>query len=122
MADKTAYDIDLWGTSSEMFATLNTFTRKLINTKKFELLSFDKLTIITETDSSTKQVLNIGDLLYRNGHVEFYIGNNKVIGWGRIHNSYYAIKTFQIKQNGIYSSDIRDNNIPFTSILHFIGD
>ena len=67
-------------------------------------------------------ILKEGDLLYRKGHVEFYIGNNKVVSWGRVHKTNVLKKVFVLNVNGYCSSDVEDMNIPFTSIVRFKGE
>lgn len=125
MADKTAYDIDLWGTSSEMFSTENAFTLKLIKTKRFALYELKKVFTRNSTTSSTSTNVTInlepGDLIYRKNHVEFYIGNNKVIGWGKIHNTYTSYKSLNKKADGYYynTNDLHEKNIPYTSLIKF---
>lgn len=61
--------------------------------------------------------LEVGDLIYREGHVEFYIGNNKVIGWGRIHKTYTLNKMFHPEIDGFHTNDPKDDNIPYTSFI-----
>lgn len=59
--------------------------------------------------------------MYRKGHVEFYLGENKVVSWGGVHKTYTINKLFKIQQNGYYSNDSEDNNRPFVAIIRFIG-
>ena len=90
--EKTAYDIDLWGTNSTDYSKINTFTDKLLSTERFEIISLD----VDNNIKKNKENLQVGDLLYRkinydkkiDGNVEFYIGNNKIVSWGRIHRTY----------------------------------
>ena len=125
--NKTAYDIDLWGTSSTMFSKENTFTNKLLKTKNFKIYNLYKK---QQKDKNAKYIkeklsnLTAGDLLYRKGHVEFYIGNNKVVGWGRVHKEQYTNKKFikSIANGYFYSDNYEDNNIPYTTIIRFIGE
>ena len=117
--EKTAYDIDLWGTSSDDFLTLNKFTEKLIKTKKFEFYKWstknnDKY---TNNNDVSDFDLKTGDVICRKGHVEFYIGNNKVVSWGRVHKAYTLSKTFAITNDGVYSNDIEDGQIPFKTFI-----
>ena len=119
MENRTAYDIDLWGTSSEDFLTLNKFTEKLIKTKKFEFYKWstknnDKY--INNNDVNDFD-LRIGDAICRKGHVEFYIGNNKIVNWGRVHKTYTLNKSFAITNDGVYSNDIKDGQIPFKTFI-----
>ena len=125
--NKTAYDIDLWGTSSTMFSKENTFTDKLLKTKNFKIYNLYKK---QQKDKNAKYIkerlsnITAGDLLYRKGHVEFYIGNNKVIGWGRVNKEQYINKKFikNITNGYFYSDNYEDNNIPYTTIIRFIGE
>lgn len=119
MNDKLGYGIDLWETSTEMFAKKNTFTNTLVNTMLFELRELG-----AQKNASIDRIkeLKVGDLLYRQGHVEFYIGNNKTVGWGRIHKDNIIRKSFNYNQNGLfYSTDPLDLNQPYTSIIRFTG-
>ena len=119
MEDKLGYGIDLWGTSTEAFSNKNAFTNTLINTMLFELHQLG-----TKKNSSVSRIqeLQVGDLLYRQGHVEFYIGDNKTIGWGRLHKNTTIKKSFNYNQNGLfYSTDPLDLNQPYTSIIRFTG-
>ena len=65
--------------------------------------------------------LQIGDLICRKGHVEFYIGDNKVVSWGRVHKAYAINKNFKPLLTGYKSNDKEDKDIPFTSFLRFKG-
>ena len=116
MENRTAYDIDLWGTSSEDFLTLNKFTEKLIKTKKFEFYKWSTKKYINNNDVNDFD-LRIGDAICRKGHVEFYIGNNKIVNWGRVHKTYTLNKSFAITNDGVYSNDIKDGQIPFKTFI-----
>ena len=123
---RTAYDIDLWGTGSDKFLGKSEFTDKLVGTKVFEVLKIDDINQKIKRDKTIKEKikeLKPGDLIYRKGHVEFYIGNDKVISWGRIHKTYTLSKRFEKGKNDgyFYSNDENDEGIPFTTIIRFIG-
>ncbi len=128
MENRVAYGIDLWETSSEKFSIKNEFTNKLLGTNKFDIINLKKLEKReNENDigfyyKGNKIELKAGDLVYRKGNVEFYIGNNKVVGWGRVHKSFTINKAFSLKVDGYYSSDIEDKNIPFITIIRCKGE
>lgn len=67
--------------------------------------------------NSKRFELEVGDLICRKGHVEFYIGNNKVVSWGRVHKTYTLNKSFEPEVNGYKSNDSEDRDIPFTTII-----
>ena len=121
--NKTAYDIDLWGANSEKYLTNNRFTNKLLRTQKFELHTWDDIKNNNQTnvDQINEFRLKIGDLLCRKGNVEFYIGNNKVVSWGRVHKTHTLNKSYYISNKGIISSDLEDKNKPYTTIISFEG-
>ena len=114
---RVAYDMDLWGTSSKKFSFVNEFTNKILKSEKFEIISLD----IMEEESSKKDSLQAGDLLYRQGNVEFYIGNNKVVNWGRVQKTYTIYKDIIKKDNKFYSNNIEDKGQPYTTIIRFLG-
>lgn len=126
--DRIAYGIDLWETSSEKFSIKNKLINILMHTNKFDLVKLKKLKNEQKNGNyklyyDGKQfILKEGDLLYRKGHVEFYIGNNKVVSWGRVHKTNVLKKVFVLNVNGYCSSDVEDMNIPFTSIVRFKGE
>lgn len=97
----------------------------LIN--KFDLIKWDKIEKIIKDDeivlyrNNREFNLEIGDLVYRKGHVEFYIGENKVVSWGRVHKTYTINKLFKAQFNGYYSDDREDKGRPFVAIIRFIG-
>ena len=125
--ERTAYDIDLWGTGSEKFSIKSSLTKKLVSTNKFDLINLKKL----ESNKNGENIelyyennnldLKEGDLLYRNGHVEFYIGNSKVVNWGRVHKKYAINKNFKTTISGFLSDDIEDKKEPVVSIIRFKG-
>ena len=126
MEDKLGYGIDLWGTSTEAFSNINDFTNKLIATNRFSLIKWNYLDKIKADDGKIgifykgkAFTLQPGDLIYRNNHVEFYIGNNQVIGWGRLHSTYTIKKLFYPSQDGYYSTDPLDKDKPYTTIIQF---
>lgn len=104
-----------------MYANLNSFTKKLTNDKRFELIEFNKIKSNIKNIDSMKFSPQIGDLLYRKGHVEFYVGHNKTIGWGRVHKACLIAKKYCIDEDGIKSNDPEDKNIPYTTIIRFMG-
>lgn len=121
--EKTAYGIDLWGTNSEEFLKDSKVTKKLSTKKLFKLITWDTLKKKRENDiielyyNSKRFGLEVGDLICRKGHVEFYIGNNKVVSWGRVHKTYTHSKNFEPTINGYKSNDSEDRDIPFTTII-----
>ena len=127
MADKIGYGIDLWGTNSTMFSNINNFTNKILSTGKFDLIKWNILktkNLGNRTEAYYKDIkfdLKIGDLLYRKDHVEFYIGNGKVVGWGRVHNTCTLSKEFHIEEDGFHSNDSEDKNLPYVAIIRFKG-
>ena len=121
--EKTAYGIDLWGTNSEEFLKDSKVTKKLTTKKLFKLITWDILKKKRENDiielyyNSKRFGLEVGDLICRKGHVEFYIGNNKVVSWGRVHKTYTQSKNYELTINGYKSNDSEDRDIPFTTII-----
>ena len=121
--NKNAYGIDLWGTNSEDFLKNSKATKKLLTKKLFKLITWDILKKEREKDiivvyyNSKRFELKAGDLICRKGHVEFYIGNNKVVSWGRVHKTYTLNKSFEPDINGYKSNDSEDRDIPFTTII-----
>lgn len=71
--------------------------------------------------------LKVGDLIYKSktkasdGNVEFYIGNNKVVGWGHINKNYVTKKVFKQINNEFYSDYVEDNDVPYISIIRYKG-
>ncbi len=120
------FDIDLWYTSSYKFSFKNELTNVLIESDKFHLYTLENLKEQYEEAKKDGRNfsydLKIGDLIQRDGHVEFYIGNNKVINWGRIHNTYTLNKFFHFEDDGFHSNDPNDKEIPYTTIIRFMGD
>ncbi|MBO6119645.1 MAG: hypothetical protein J6P02_04205, partial [Lachnospiraceae bacterium] len=121
--DKIAYGIDLWETSSTDFSKLNNFTKKILSTKRFKLIMWDDIN--DEISLSKSQIkehkLKVGDLLYRNGTVEFYIGKNKVVNWGQVHKEYYIQKEIYYDGANIFTYDIKDNYLQYMSFIRFEG-
>ena len=120
--DKDAYGIDLWTTGSYQFYSENGKIEKILNsTNLFELWTLGK--IKNKNKDGEKFELKPGDLIYRSGdklmqgHVEFYIGNNKAVGWGEINPDYYKIKNFEVKDEGIYSNYKKETNYPYISVI-----
>ena len=119
--NRTAYDIDLWGTSSTMYLDLNSFTKKILKDKKFEIIPYDKITSNAQNISLSKFEPKTGDLLCREGHVEFFITKNKTISWGRVHKDFLIIKEYKREKRGLVSSHPEDKNMPVTTIIRFTG-
>ena len=125
--NRIAYGIDLWETKSEDFKNKSKILDILLLKNKFDLIKWDKLekrivdNKIELYRNNKRFYLKTADLVYRKGHVEFYIGENKVVSWGRVHNTYTINKLFNEQLNGYYSNDCEDENIPFVTIIRFIG-
>ena len=119
--NRTAYDIDLWGTSSTMYLDLNSFTKKILKDKKFEIIPYDKIASNAQNISLSKFEPKTGDLLCREGHVEFFITKNKTISWGRVHKDFLIIKEYKREKRGLVSSHPEDKNMPVTTIIRFTG-
>ena len=119
--DRIAYGTDLWETSSLNYANINEITRKITKDKKFELITLNKVKSNIDDINLSEFIPKIGDLLVRRGNVEFYIGHNKTIGWGIVHKTNVIKKEYQITENGIISNELEDDNIPFTTIIRFVG-
>ena len=131
--EKTAYDIDLWTTGTLDYSSKKSkMVNKLIKlSRKFEF--FDKTKIIEENNKYLRGEiddefsLKVGDLIYKpkskttDGNVEFYIGNNKVVGWGHINKNYVTKKVFKQINNEFYSDYVEDNDVPYVSIIRFKG-
>ena len=56
-----------------MYLDLNSFTKKILKDKKFEIISYDKIAPNAQNISLSKFEPKTGDLLCREGHVEFFI-------------------------------------------------
>ncbi len=133
--EKIGYGIDLWGTGSLAFASDNSDLIKILSYKcqSFELYDLNRINKYKDFNNINNDIntfkLQAGDLLYRQadyknnleGHVEFYIGNSKVIGWGRVHDSYTINKTFTLHDQGFFSNDVLDNNQPYTALIRLKG-
>jgi hypothetical protein len=119
--NRTAYDIDLWGTSSTMYLDLNSFTKKILKDKKFEIIPYDKIASNAQNISLSKFEPKTGDLLCREGHVEFFITKNKTISWGRVHKDFLITKEYKREKRGLVSSHPEDKNMPVTTIIRFTG-
>ena len=116
---RTAYDIDLWGTSSVDYLSLNRFTKRILKSGKFEIYKWEH---IQENQNKSKDFnLQVGDLICRSGNVEFYIGNNKVVSWGRLHKTYTLNKEFHLETNGIHSNFYEELGMPYTVFIRFRG-
>ena len=141
---KDGKGIDLWYTGTFSFTKGKGMFNLLIDKiKKFEY--YDTNEIIKYDNKSKESLKNAefiiqpGDLIYRKekghfeivdgkkisvtdipGHVEFYIGQNKVVGWGKINNVYFVNKEFKKdnKSKYFYSNNIsEDKNQPYTTII-----
>ena len=116
-----ASKIDLWYTNSKAFTGKSNLISILTGTNKFKYLSWNDIASISKEDKDYLNFdsldLEVGDLIYKEGHVEFYIGNNKVIGWGRIHKTYTLNKMFHPEIDGFHTNDPKDDNIPYTSFI-----
>ena len=124
LEDRIAYGIDLWGTSSGDYLNYNQFIKKILKTNKFV---FSKMSqriddeYINESEV-TNFNLKVGDAMCRKGHIEFYIGNNKVVSWGRVQKEYTVSKVFTIAEDGVYSNDAQDKGIPYNVFIRLKGD
>lgn len=117
--NRTAYDMDLWGTSSVDYLSLNRFTKRILKSGKFEIYRWEH---IQENQNKSKDFnLQVGDLICRSGNVEFYIGNNKVVSWGRLHKTYTLNKEFHLETNGIHSNFYEELGMPYTVFIRFRG-
>ena len=131
--EKTAYNIDLWTTGTLDYSSKKSkMVNKLVKlSRSFEF--FDKTKIIEENSKYLRGEidkefsLKVGDLIYKSktktsdGNVEFYIGNNKVVGWGHINKNYVTKKVFRKINNEFYSDYVEDNDVPYTSVIRFKG-
>ena len=126
---RTAYNIDLWGTSSTTLAEKSKVTNKLVNTSRFELHLLNSSKNQLEENRNSADELKVGDLLcrkknYKNqvdGHVEFYIGNNKVVSWGEVHRTYAISKKVYKNENNFYGEISQGKEQPYSAIIRFIG-
>ena len=124
LEDRVAYGIDLWGTNSGNYLNRNSFTNKLLETRRFKLYTWDN---IMNDDTNIYNLLDnsfellVGDLVCRSGNVEFYLGNGKIVGWGRVHKTNILNKEFHIERDGFYSDNRDDDKLPYTTILRFKG-
>ena len=122
--DRVGYGIDLWGTNSTNYLNRNSFTNKLLETRRFKLYTWDN---IMNDDTNIYNLLDnsfellVGDLVCRSGNVEFYLGNGKIVGWGRVHKTNILNKEFHIERDGFYSDNRDDDKLPYTTILRFKG-
>ena len=123
LKNRDGYGIDLWDISSEDFLTNTRSAKKLTTKKLFKYVTWDMLKKKKENDrielyyNNKKFELQIGDLICRKGHVDFYLGNNKVINWGSVHKTYTLNKGFTIQLKGFKSNYNEDKDIPFETII-----
>ena len=104
--------------------------KTLTASNKFKLYSLSDILAADDFD------LKPGDLLYRKekthyvdkngqkvlvtdkpGHVDFYIGNDSVVNWGRIHKSNITKKHFIKTKEGYISNNSDDEQQPFVAII-----
>ncbi|MBP3201153.1 MAG: hypothetical protein J6M39_05860 [Lachnospiraceae bacterium] len=131
---RIAYGIDLWGTRTTDYLLPNSsILNKLIKiSRKFAL--FSEIDILEENkkyerkETNEKFSLAVGDLICKHqeknvaGNVEFYIGNNKYVGWGHINKSYTIKKKLTMTNNKFYSDYEGDKGTPYTTVIRFKGD
>ena len=129
--DTLANQMDLKYTGSARYSKVTSYiTEKLQRDNRFEVFTWDKIKDKMDFE------LQAGDLLYRqekkengvtlkSGHVEFYLGDNKVFGWGRIHDDFVIDKTFTKGTDGFYSDDTGDcyngESQPYVTIIRYVG-
>ena len=129
--DTLANQMDLKYTGSARYSKVTSYiTEKLQRDNRFEVFIWDD--IIGKENFE----LQAGDLIYRqpktdggttlkSGHVEFYLGDNKVFGWGRIHDDFVIDKTFTKGTDGFYSDDPGDcyngESQPYVTVIRYIG-
>ena len=123
LEERTAYGIDLWGTNSGDFLNYNQFVKKVLKTNKFDFYKWSQQ--LDDEYINEGEVINfklrVGDAMCRGGHIEFYLGNNKVVSWGRVHKLYTINKTFTIEKDGVYSEDVLDKGIPYNVFIRLKG-
>lgn len=56
------------------------------------------------------------------GHVEFYIGTDKVINWGTVNKEYIVRKKYKPTADGFFSINVLGKEQLFTTIIRFKGD
>ena len=129
--DTLANQMDLKYTGSARYSKVtNYITEKLQRDKRFKVYIWDDIKDVEDFD------LHQGDLIYRrpktdgnttlkSGHVEFYLGDNKVFGWGRIHDTFDIDKTFTKGTDGFYSDDTGDcyngESQPYVTVIRYKG-
>ena len=132
--ERIAYGIDLWETRTTDYLLPNSnILNKLIKlSRKFAL--FSEIDILEENkkyerkETNKKFSLVVGDLICKHqeknvaGNVEFYIGNNKYVGWGHINKSYTIKKKLKMINNKFYSDYEGDKETPYTTVIRFKGD
>ena len=143
---KDGNGIDLWYTGSYQFVNSESNISKILKqTGKFDIYDAKRIKEYDMKKSDNTKAgeftLKVGDMMYRSekshyeyengkrvvvtdipGHVEFYIGNNKVVGWGAIQGQNVLRKEFYKDNNNycFYSLDnVRDKGQPFTTIIRF---
>ena len=132
--ERIAFGIDLWETRTTDYLIPNSnILNKLIKmSRKFAL--FSEIDILEENkkyernETNEKFSLVVGDLICKHqeknvvGNVEFYIGNNKYVGWGHINKSYTTKKKLTMINNKFYSDYEGDKETPYTTVIRFKGD
>ncbi len=122
--ERIAYGIDLWETNSKSFLNINSLTNLLLNTRRFKMYTWDNIENDQNNIIDLKNEifeLQAGDLVCRDGNVDFYLSNGKIISWCRVHNTYLLSKNFDVKENGIYSDYQEDKGKIYTTVIRFKG-
>ena len=126
----------MWETNSTAFSKKNNFTNRIYISRNFEVITWDMLKKVKYNNNielyyyGEKFTLQPGDLVYRkinydkniDGHVEFIIGKDKVVGWGRVNKNYTLMKKYTPKMKGYFSNDSKDQDQPFVTIIRFKGE
>lgn len=131
--NRIAYGIDLWETNSVLLTqdNSNIINQLVIKSKKFEVFNEKRIKKYKSINGNSKTMnLKAGDLICRlpnyergtDGLVEFYIGNDKVVGWGTINKQYFINKEIIEKDNKFYIINSNYEEEPYTCIIRFKGD
>ena len=135
--DTLANQMDLKYTGSAAYSKVtNKITEKLQRDNRFQVYTWEKIQRYDEENAMPFE-LQPGDLIYRkpktdnndnilkSGHVEFYLGDNKVFGWGRIHDNFDVNKTFTKGTDGFYSDNTGDcyngESQPYITVIRYKG-
>ncbi len=128
---KDGKGIDLWYTGSYRFKNFESdICQILTSLNEFKFYSLNDILAIEDFE------LKPGDLLYRKekahyvdnngqkvlvtdipGHVNFYIGNDKVVNWGSLHSAYVINKHYDKTKEGYKSKNSEDERQPFVAII-----